>query len=224
MNLATIKSAGMDLGTGKRDVELNDPLVYTDTELEEEPLPDDLKYVTRGEGLDKKRYVGNKDREMNFLKRAALGVLDAFVDNTKVGDKVFRFDWDRQDLIPEDEYNAKRLAERRRKADLSGKPTMTREDALESLEGRRALDSYEIAKAQYQRDEQLKYILAAYPQLTGMVSDQILENRRRAEQLNSEISKNLNAAYGRSNATKVANAQAYALIANAMKTGLERKV
>ena len=217
MNLATIKSAGMDLGTGKRDVELNDPLVYTDTELEEEPLPDDLKYVTRGEGLRKKEYVGNKGRdELNFLQKIGLGIVDAMTDN--------KFDWDRANLVPKDEYNQKRLAESRRKADLSGKPTMTREDALESLEGRRALDSYEIAKAQYQRDEQLKYILAAYPQLTGMVSDQILENRRRAEQLNSEISKNLNAAYGRSNATKVANAQAYALIANAMKTGLERKV
>ena len=214
-SLSRIKSKGMI--NGKRDVDLNDPLTYTDTEIEDVPLPDDLKYVTRGEGLRKKEYVGSKGRdELNFLQKVGLGIVDAMTDN--------KFDWDRADLVPKDEYNAKRLAERRRKADLSGKPTMTREDALESLEGRRALDSYEIAKAQYQRDEQLKYILAAYPQLTGMVSDQILENRRRAEQLNSEISKNLTAAYERSNATKVANAQAYALIANAMKTGLERKV
>ena len=214
-SLSRIKSKGMI--NGKRDVDLNDPLTYTDTEIEDVPLPDDLKYVTRGEGLRKKEYVGNKGRdELNFLQKIGLGIVDAFTDN--------KFDWDRADLVPRDEYNAKRLAERRRKAVLSGKPTMTREDALESLEGRRALDSYEIAKAQYQRDEQLKYILAAYPQLTGMISDQILENRRRAEQLNSEISKNLNEAYRRRNATNLTNAQAYALIANAMKTGLERKV
>ena len=56
--------AGLDTGTGKRDVDLKDPSVYTDTELADEPLPDDLIYVTRGEGLDEKRYVGNKDREI----------------------------------------------------------------------------------------------------------------------------------------------------------------
>ena len=91
--------AGLDTGTGKRDVDLKDPLAYKDTEIEDVPLPDDLIYVTRGEGLDKKEYVGNKDREMNFLKRAALGVLDAVVDNTKAGGKTFRFDYDRQNLI-----------------------------------------------------------------------------------------------------------------------------
>tara|TARA_R100001510_G_C7638988_1_gene196760 strand:+ start:158 stop:904 length:747 start_codon:yes stop_codon:yes gene_type:complete len=223
LDLSKITSSGLDLGTGKRDVSLTDPLEYKTSSLEDEPLPDDLIYVTRGKGLDKKRYVGNKDREMNFLKRAALGVLDAIVDNTKAGGRTFNFDWDRQNLIPEDEYNAQRLVERRRKADLSGKPTMTRDEALASLEGRRELDRYEMAKAQYQRDDQLKYLLAAYPQLADMISKQIYDNRLLAEStLPSEISKNLTASQARINSAKAANADAYLKIASAMSSGLGR--
>lgn len=169
--------SGLDTGTGKRDVDLTDPNVYTDTELVDEPLPDDLKYVTRGKGLKKKEYVGNKGRdELNFLQKIGLGIVDAITDN--------KFDWDRADLIPKDEYNAKRLAERRRKADLSGRPTLTKQEAIDSLPGRRVLDAYEIEKAKYQRDEQLKYLLAAYPQLANMINDEIYKRRMQIE-LNS---------------------------------------
>ena len=208
--------AGLDTGTGKRDVDLKDPSVYTDTELADESLPDDLKYVTRGEGLRKKEYVGNKSRdELNFLQKIGLGIVDAMTDN--------KFDWDRADLVPKDEYNQKRLAERRRKADLSGKPTMTRDEALASLEGRRELDRYEIAKAQYQRDEQLKYLLAAYPQLAGMISKQIYDNRLLAERtLPSEISKNLTASQQRANAAQLTDAESYLKIAQGMASGLGR--
>ena len=51
--LATIKSAGMDLGTGKRDVDLNDPLVYTTVEVEPAPIPEAAQLATRGKGLNK---------------------------------------------------------------------------------------------------------------------------------------------------------------------------
>ena len=225
MNLATIKSAGMDLGTGKRDIELNDPLVYTDTAIEDVPLPDDLKYVTRGEGLDKKRYVGNKDREMNFLKRAALGVLDAFVDNTKVGDKVFRFDWDRQDLIPEDEYNAKRLAERRRKADLGGDALPSPEQTRKTIESQRLQADYLFGQLKKLNDYELERWKNAYPQYAKMINDEIFKRRMQVEYNSpSELQNRLAAGFNTRNATKLANAQAYALIANAMKTGLERKV
>lgn len=210
--------AGIDtrkVGQNK-EVNLKDPLTYTETEIEDVPLPDDLKYVTRGEGLRKKEYVGNKGRdELNFLQKIGLGIVDALTDN--------KFDWDRADLVPKDEYNQKRLAERRRKADLSGKPTMTRDEALASLEGRRELDRYEIEKMQQQRADQLKYLLAAYPQLAGMISKQIYDNRLLAEStLPSEISKNLTASQLRSNAAKLANAEAYLKIAQGMASGLGR--
>ena len=95
-----------------KEVNLKDPLTYTDTVIEDVPLPDDLKYVTRGEGLRKKEYVGNKGRdELNFLQKIGLGFVDAMSDN--------KFDWDRADLIPKDEYNEKRLLEKKLKGDLS---------------------------------------------------------------------------------------------------------
>ena len=208
--------SGLDTGTGKRDVDLKDPSVYTDTAIEDVPLPDDLKYVTLGEGLRKKEYVGNKGRDdLNFLQKIGLGIVDAMTDN--------KFDWDRANLVPKDEYNQKRLTERRRKSDLSGKPTMTRDEALASLEGRRELDRYEIAKAQYQRDEQLKYLLAAYPQLAGMISKQIYDNRLLAERtLPSEISKNLTASQQRANAAQLTDAESYLKIAQGMASGLGR--
>tara|TARA_Y100001938_G_scaffold76317_1_gene105602 strand:+ start:74 stop:811 length:738 start_codon:yes stop_codon:yes gene_type:complete len=206
-----------------KEVNLKDPSVYTDTAIEDVPLPDDLIYVTRGEGLDKERYVGNKAREMNFLKRAALGVLDAIVDNTKAGGKTFNFDWDRQNLIPEDEYNAKRLAERRREADLSGKPTMTRDEALASLPGKEVLYNFEIEKMKQQRDDQLKYLLAAYPQLAGMISKQIYDNRLLAERtLPSELSKNFTASQLRADRAQLTDAEAYLKIAQGMASGLGR--
>tara|TARA_B100000131_G_C18098685_1_gene605081 strand:+ start:57 stop:758 length:702 start_codon:yes stop_codon:yes gene_type:complete len=217
--------AGLDTGTGKRDVDLKDPSVYTDTELADEPLPDDLIYVTRGEGLDKKRYVGNKDREMNFLKKAALGVLDAIVDNTKVGDKVFRFDWDRQNLIPEDEYNAKRLVERRRKADLGGDALPSPEQTRKTIQSQRLQADYLFEQLKKLNDYELERWKNAYPQYAKMINDEIFRRRMQIEYNSpSELQNRIAAGFNTRNATKLANAQAYALIANAMKTGLERKV
>jgi hypothetical protein len=216
--------AGLDTGTGKRDVDLKDPLAYTDTEIEDVPLPDDLIYVTRGEGLDKKEYVGNKDREMNFLKRAALGVLDAVVDNTKAGGKTFRFDYDRQNLIPKDEYNEKRLLETQRKADLdSGDATLTKQEAIDSLAGRRVLDEYEIQKMQAQRKDQFDYLMAAYPQLAGMINDEIFDRRMQIEYNSpSEIQKRLNASRSNYVGALLGRSQAQANIANAAAKGLDR--
>ena len=216
--------AGLDTGTGKRDVDLKDPLAYKDTEIEDVPLPDDLIYVTRGEGLDKKEYVGNKDREMNFLKRAALGVLDAVVDNTKAGGKTFRFDYDRQNLIPKDEYNEKRLLEKQRKADLdSGDATLTEQEAIDSLAGRRVLEEYEIQKMQAQRKDQFDYLMAAYPQLAGMINDEIFNRRMQIEYNSpSEIQKRLNASRSNYVSALLGRSQAQANIANATAMGLGR--
>ena len=221
-SLSRIKSKGMI--NGKRDVDLNDPLTYTDTEIEDVPLPDDLKYVTRGEGLDKKEYVGNKDREMNFLKRAALGVLDAVVDNTKAGGKTFRFDYDRQNLIPKDEYNEKRLLEKQRKADLdSGDATLTEQEAIDSLAGRRVLDEYEIQKMQAQRKDQFDYLMAAYPQLAGMINDEIFDRRMQIEYNSpSEIQRILNASRSNYIGALLGRSQAQANIADSTAQGLNR--
>jgi hypothetical protein len=208
-----------------RNTDLKDPLVYTDTELEEEPLPDDLVYVTRGKGLDKKIYVGNKDREMNFLKRATLGLLDAFVDNTKVGDKVFRVDNDRQNLIPKDEYNAKRLAERRRKADISGDAVASPEQTRKHIESQRVRDAYLFEQLNKLNDYELERWKNAYPQYAKMINDEIFKRRMQIEYNSpSELQNRLTAGFDTRNAAKVADAEAYLKIAQGMKTGLERFV
>lgn len=212
--------SGLDTGTGKRDVDLTDPNVYTDTELVDEPLPDDLIYVTRGEGLDKKRYVGNKDRDMNFLKKAALGVLDAIVDNTKAGGKTFNFDWDRQNLIPEDEYHQKRLVERRRKADLSGDAVPSPDKVRKRIESQRIQDAYEIGK---QRD-QLDYIFQNYPEYQrrayAAMMPLIAESRRISEDMPSSIQARL---YGSALAARQNAARAVDMVnaaTNAAQSGL----
>ena len=209
--------AGLDTGTGKRDVDLKDPLVYTDTEIEDVPLPDDLIYVTRGKGLKKKEYVGNKGRdELNFLQKVGLGIVDAMSDN--------KFDWDRADLIPKDEYNEKRLLEKQRKADLdSGDATPTKQEAIDSLPGRRVLDEYENQKMQAQRNEQLAYLMAAYPQLAGMINDEIFDRRMQIEYNSpSEIQKRLNASRSNYVGALLGRSQAQSNIADATAKGLDR--
>ena len=58
-----------------------------------------------------------------------------------------------------------------------------------------------------------------------MINDEIFKRRMQVEYNSpSELQNRLAAGFNTRNATKLANAQAYALIANAMKTGLERKV
>tara|TARA_R100001082_G_scaffold20255_1_gene9864 strand:- start:514 stop:1242 length:729 start_codon:yes stop_codon:yes gene_type:complete len=206
-----------------KEVNLKDPSVYTDTAIEDVPLPDDLIYVTRGEGLDKKRYVGNKDRNMNFLKRAALGVLDAIVDNTKVGDKTFNFDWDRQNLIPEDEYNAKRLAERRRKADLSGDALPSPEKTRKRIESQKVQDAYLFENLKKLNDYELERFKNAYPQYAKMINDEIYKRRMQIE-LNSpsEIMKRYNASRKGYVDAVLGRAQAQKNIADAVSTGLFR--
>ena len=176
--LATIKSAGLDLGTGKRDVELNDPLVYTTVEVEPASIPEGAKLETRGRGLNQRQVLVNEDVGTNsfthFLKGLAdfvtFGVHD--FDNSGnlfggehkkgllpyVGGSGYGKEWDQE------EQN--RLKEVKRRTDLNeGRALPTREEAYEALEGREVLDEYSDARARRKRDEQLKYMLAAYPQL-----------------------------------------------------------
>ena len=215
--------SGLDTGTGKRDVDLKDPSVYTDTELADEPLPDDLIYVTRGEGLDQKRYVGNKDRDMNFLKRAALGVLDAIVDNTKVGDKTFRFDWDRQNLIPEDEYHATRLAERRRKADLGGDALPSPEQTRKNLVSQAIRDNYAIDRLKELNDYELERWKNAYPQYAKIINDEIYRRTMQALYTRPDLlQQRMEKARDNYVGALLNRSQAQANIANATAMGLGR--
>jgi hypothetical protein len=209
--------AGLDTGTGKRDVDLKDPLVYTDTVVEEESLPDDLKYVTRGKGLRKKEYVGNKGRdELNFLQKVGLGIVDAMTDN--------KFDWDRADLIPKDEYNEKRLLEKKLKGDLSGDALPSPEQTRKNLVSQAIRDDYAIDRLKELNDYELERFKDAYPQYAKMINDEIF-NRRMEIEYNSpsEIQNRINASRRGYVDAIAKRAAAQNLIADATYKGIDRK-
>ena len=159
---------------GGRDVNLKDPLVYDTYSAEDEPLPDDLIYVTRGEGLRKKEYVGNKGRdELNFLQKIGLGIVDAMTDN--------KFDWDRANLVPKDEYNQKRLAESRRKADLGGDAVPSPDETRKRLETERVQDDYLFERLKKLNDYELTRFKDTYPQYAKMINDEIYKRVMQAQ-------------------------------------------
>jgi hypothetical protein len=208
---------GLDTGTGKRDVDLKDPLVYTDTVVEEESLPDDLKYVTRGEGLRKKEYVGNKGRdELNFLQKIGLGIVDAMTDN--------KFDWDRADLIPKDEYNEKRLLEKKLKGDLSGDALPSPEQTRKNLVSQAIRDDYAIDRLKELNDYELERFKDAYPQYAKMINDEIFNRRMQIEYNSpSEIQNRINASRRGYVDAIAKRAAAQNLIADATYKGIDRK-
>jgi hypothetical protein len=209
--------AGLDTGTGKRDVDLKDPLVYTDTVVEEESLPDDLKYVTRGKGLRKKEYVGNKGRdELNFLQKVGLGIVDAMSDN--------KFDWDRADLIPKDEYNEKRLLEKKLKGDLSGDALPSPEQTRKNLVSQAIRDDYAIDRLKELNDYELERFKDAYPQYAKMINDEIFNRRMQIEYNSpSEIQNRINASRRGYVDAIAKRAAAQNLIADATYKGIDRK-
>ena len=228
MNLATIKSAGMDLGTGKRDVDLNDPLAYTTVEVEPAPLPEGTKLETRGSGLNKRQVLVDEAAGTNAFASFLKGLIDfgtfGISDHDKKGNLFggehgvtgYGREWDQE--------KQNKLKEVQRRNDLSeGRATPTRNEAYESLEGREVLDNYSDARARRKRDEQLKYMLAAYPELAEVINDEIYKRRMQIE-LNSpsEILGRINKSRTNYIDALRGRAEAQERIANATAMGLGR--
>jgi len=205
---------GLDTGTGKRDVDLKDPLVYDTYSVEDVPLPEGTEVIVEGSPINRKEILVQTDQPTGFGRFLA-GLRDLVSGN--------KYDYDRRDRIPLEEFQQKEIVKQKRKADLSGRPTLTKQEAIDSLPGKKVLDAYEIEKAKYQRDEQLKYLLAAYPQLADMINDEIYKQRMRIE-LNSpsEIQKRLNSSRNNYVSALLARSQAQKNIADAVSTGLGR--
>ena len=231
--LATIKSAGIDLGSGKRDVELNDPLVYTSVEVEPAPIPEGAKLETRGTGLNENQVLVGEDVGTNafthFLKVLADVVTFGISDFDESGKLWAPFggslehtgsgygrEWEQE------EQN--RLKEVQRRNDLNeGRALPTREEALKALEGREVLDDYSDARARRKRDEQLKYMLAAYPELAGVINDEIYKRRMQIEYNSpSEIQNRINASRSNYVSALLGRSQAQKNIADATAMGLGR--
>ena len=212
IDLSKIKSVGMV--NGKRDVSLTDPLEYTTYSAEDVPLPEGTEVIVEGSPINRKEILVQTDQPTGFGKFLA-GLRDVVSGN--------KYDYDRQDRIPLEEFQQKEIVKQKRKADLSGRPTLTKQEAIDSLPGRRVLDQYEAQKMQEQRNEQLKYLLAAYPQLAGMINDEIANRRYEAEtRMPSEIQKRLNSSRNNYVSALLARSQAQKNIADSVATGLGR--
>ena len=212
IDLSKIKSVGMV--NGKRDVSLTDPLEYTTYSAEDVPLPEGTEVIVEGSPINRKEILVQSDQPTGFGRFLA-GLRDMVSGN--------KYDYDRQDRIPLEEFQQKEIVKQKRKADLSGRPTLTKQQAIDSLPGRKVLDAYEIEKAQIQRADQLKYILAAYPQLADMINDEIYKQRMRIE-LNSpsEILGRINKSRTNYVDALRGRAEAQERIANATAMGLGR--
>jgi len=230
--VATVVPKGMDTTSGERDVKLNNPLLYTTVEVEPAPIPEGAKLETRGTGLNEQQVLVGEDVGTNAFTHLLKGLADAasfgiwdldesgklwapFGGSLEHTGSGYGREWDQK------EQN--RLLEVQRRTDLNeGRALPTRNEVNAALTYREGLDDYSDSRTRDKRDEYLDYLLAANPRIMEQISNQIFENRRREEQLNSAVSKNLNAAYGRSNSAKLANAEAYLRIAQGIASGLGR--
>ena len=224
--LATIKSVGMV--NGKRDVDLNDPLVYTTVEVEPAPIPEAAQLATRGKGLNKRDVLIGAGVDDNPFTRFLGGLADfasfGISDLDKRGNLFggehgatgYGREWDQE--------KQNKLKEIQRRNDLNeGRATPTRNEAYKLLEGTEVLDDYSDARARRKRDEQLSYMMAAIPGLAEVINDEIYKRRMQIE-LNSpsEIMKRYNASRkGYVDALR-GRAEAQERIANATAMGLGR--
>tara|TARA_R100000152_G_scaffold17480_1_gene9053 strand:- start:592 stop:1383 length:792 start_codon:yes stop_codon:yes gene_type:complete len=237
LQLASINSTGTDLGTGQRNVNLNDPLTYTTVEVEPvvAPLPEGTKLETRGRGLNQRQVLVDEDVGTNafthFLKGladfATFGVHDfdqsgnLFGGEHKkgilpwVGGSGYGKEWDQE------EQN--KLLEIQQKADLSGDQLPSPEQTDKNLETVAKLDDYAIARLQQLNNIELERFKNAYPQYAKIINDEIYKRVMQAQynrpdllQQRMEKSRNnyVNALLARSQAQKN--------IADAVATGLGR--
>ena len=212
IDLSKIKSVGMV--NGKRDVSLTDPLEYTTYSAEDVPLPEGTEVIVEGSPINRKEILVQSDQPTGFGRFLA-GLRDIVSGN--------KYDYDRRDRIPLEDFQQKEIVKRKRKADLSGSPTPTKQQAIDSLPGRRVLDAYEAEKRQALRDEELKYFMAIYPGLADMINDEIYKQRMRIE-LNSpsEILGRINKSRTNYVDALRGRAEAQERIANATSVGLGR--
>ena len=238
LQLASINHTGLNTGNGQRNVNLNDPSVYTTVEVEPvvAPLPEGTKLETRGRGLNQRQVLVNEDVGTNefthFLKGLAdfvtLGVHD--FDNSGnlfggehkkgilpwIGGSGYGREWDQE------EQN--KLLEIQQEADLSGDQLPSPEQTDKNLETVAKLDDYAIARLQQLNAIELERFKNAYPQYAKMINDEIFKRRMQAE-LNSPSEIQNRIASSRNNyvSALVNRSIAQKNIADATAVALDRK-
>jgi len=204
LKLASIKSKGMV--NGKRDVELNNPLLYTTVEVEPAPIPEGAKLETRGRGLNERQVLVDEDAGTNqfthFLKGladiATFGIADfdesgklwaplgGDLEHTKgvlpwIGGSGYGKEWDQE--------KENRLKKTQRLNDLqSGKALPTIEEAAEIIKSMDMFNKYSDERTIRKETDTLNRIIDIYPKLEGVVNDAVLKRRLQTEYLSpSEV-------------------------------------
>ena len=168
--------SGLDTGYGGgRNINLKDPLVYDTYSAEDVPLPEGTEVIVEGSPLNQKEILVQTDQPTGFGKFLA-GLRDMVSGN--------KYDYDRQDRMSLEEFQQKEILKQRRKADLSGDAVPSPEKTRKSIETQRIQDDYNAERRRGERDEELKYLMAIYPDLADMINDQVYKQRMRIE-LNS---------------------------------------
>ena len=77
INLTKIKSSGLDFGTGKRDVDLADPLEYNTYSVKDVPLPEGTEVIVEGSPINQREILVQTDQPTGF-ERFLLGLKDTY--------------------------------------------------------------------------------------------------------------------------------------------------
>ena len=186
--VATVVPKGMDTANGKRDVELNNPLLYTTVEVEPAPIPEGAKLETRGRDLNERQVLVGEDVGTNefthFLKGladfATFGVADfdqsgnLFGGEHKkgilpwIGGSGYGREWDQE--------KENRLKKTQRLNDLTtGKALPTIEEAAEIIKSMDMFNKYSDERTIRKETDTLKRIIDMYPKLEGVVNDAVLK-------------------------------------------------
>ena len=190
LKLASINHTGLNTGNGQRNVNLNDPSVYTTVEVEPvvAPLPEGTKLETRGTGLNQRQVLVGEDVGTNafthFLKGladfATFGISDFDQSGNLFGGEHGATGYGRV----WDQETQNKLLEVKQQADLSGDQLPSPEQIGKNLESQAKLDDYAIARLQQLNAIELERFKNAYPQYAKMINDEIFKRRMQAE-LNS---------------------------------------
>jgi len=237
LQLASITHTGLNTGNGQRNVNLNDPSVYTTVEVEPvvAPLPEGTKLETRGRGLNTVDVLVSDQVTNNPFTRFLGGLADALTLGTFDFDK--RGDWHGSDYEHKaglmggsgygkvwDQETQNKLLEVKQQADLSGDQLPSPEQIDKNLESVAKLDDYAIARLQQLNNIELERFKNAYPQYAKIINDEIFKRRMQAE-LNSpaEIQNRIAASRNNYVSALVNRSIAQKNIADATSVALDRK-
>jgi len=186
--VATVVPKGMDTANGKRDVELNNPLLYTTVEVEPAPIPEGAQLETRGTGLNERDVLISENVDNNPFTRFLGGLADfasfGISDLDKRGNLFggehgvtgYGREWDQE--------KENRLKKTQRLNDLqSGKALPTIEEAAEIIKTMDMFNKYSDERTIRKEQDTLNRIIDIYPELEGVVNDAVLKRRLQTEYL-----------------------------------------